>query len=131
MGEKVVIEVGVTMFGPFTFPENTYPISAILWLCIPEEERKLKKPFKLIIPHFISGLTLEKVQQDQICFAKAMHNYTMINQQEHYNFQSVDTEVLFASSGSRNYGVLQIKHCCYYCLIANQVSKVLCIVWFR
>ena len=29
-GEKIHFEVGVAMYGPFTFPENTQPISPIL-----------------------------------------------------------------------------------------------------
>ena len=47
-GEKVHFEMGVTMYGSFIFPENTQPISPILWLCLLEEDTELKKPFQII-----------------------------------------------------------------------------------
>ena len=49
-GEKVHLEVGVAMYGPFTFPDNTQPISPILWLCILEEDIELKKSFQVVLP---------------------------------------------------------------------------------
>ena len=73
-GEKVHFEVGVAMYGPFIFPENTQPISPILWLCLLEEDVELKKPFQVILPHYLTGLNEEKMKQHKIRFVKANHS---------------------------------------------------------
>ena len=69
-GEKVHFEVGVVMYGPFIFPENTQPISPILWLHLLEEDVKLNKHFELILPHCYNGSV---TPPDQISFAIADH----------------------------------------------------------
>ena len=43
--QKIHFEVAVAMHGPFKFPENTQPISPIVWLCLLEENTELLKPF--------------------------------------------------------------------------------------
>ncbi len=35
-GDTVHFEVGVCVYGPFRFPENTRSISPIIWLCLRE-----------------------------------------------------------------------------------------------
>ena len=71
-GEKIHFEIDVAMHGPFTFHENMRPISPVVWLCILEEGVDLKKPFQLILPHFLTGLSREHVHFHQIQFAKAI-----------------------------------------------------------
>ena len=122
-GEKVHFEVGVTMYGPFIFPENTQPISPILWLCLLEEDAHLKEPFEVILPHYLTGLSEERIEHHQASFAKANHrDYSFEDDQMTYRFQHCVTEaqVLHASSGHKSYGVLVSKHCCFYCLLANK-----------
>ena len=111
------------MYGPFIFPENTQPISPILWLCILEEDVELNKPFQVILPHYLTGLSKGRIEYHKVGFAKADHNtYTFVDNQLTYSFQHCITEpqVLHASSGCRSYGVLMSKHCCFYCLLANK-----------
>ena len=115
-------EVGVAMYGPFIFPENTQPISPILWLCLLEEDAELKKPFQVVLPHYLTGLSRESIEQHQVGLIKANHN-DMDNQMS-YKFQHCDAKLGFASSGYRNYGVLRTKHCCFYCLQANQTPEL-------
>ena len=128
-GEKVHFEVGVAMYGPFIFPENTQPISPFLWLCLLEEDIELKKPFQIILPHYLTGLSKEKIEHHQVSFAKANHNdYTFVDNQMTYRFQhsiiAAEPQVLHASSGYRSYGVLVLKHCCFYCLMANKPPEL-------
>ena len=73
-GEKIHFEVGVAMYGPFIFPENTQPISPILWLCLLEEDVELKKPFQVILPHYLTGLSEDSMEQHKIRFVKANHS---------------------------------------------------------
>ena len=120
-GEKVQFEVGVAMYGPFIFPENTQPISPILWLCL-EEDIQLKKPFRVVLPHYLPGLSKERIEYHQVRFAKANHgDYP---NQTSYKFQQCDDKPRLASTGYRNYGVLVSKHCCFYCLQANQTHEL-------
>ena len=126
-GEKVHFEVGMAMYGPFIFPENTQPISPILWLCLLEEDAQLKKPFQIILPHYLTGLSKERIQHHQVGFAKVNHNdYTFVDNQMSYKFQNsiTDPQILHASSGYRNYGVLVSKHCCFYCLQAKETREL-------
>ena len=119
-GEKLCLKVGVTMFGPFTFPENSWPISPILQLCPSEINYNFRKPIIVILPHFVSKDTIEKSNPGDVCFAKAKHCNTGQERRESYQFELVDIRPMFASSGSRNFGVLEIKHCCYLCLMKDK-----------
>ena len=120
-GEKLLMKVGVTLFGPFTFPEKFWPISPLLQLCPSEiDYYEFKKPLTVILPHFLSEKTVEKLTPGEVCFAKANHNYHEVGEEKCYKFELVDTKPIFATSGSRNFGVLQIQHCCYLCLLKNK-----------
>ena len=124
-GETVHFEVGVAMHGPFIFPENTQPVSPILWLCQLEEDIELEKPFQVILPHYLTGLSREMIEHHQVRFAKANHNdYTYVGNQMSYKFQTCDIKPLFASSGYKSYGVLKSKHCCFYCLEAKVSNEL-------
>ena len=126
-GKKIHFEFAVAMYGPFIFPENTQPISPVLWLCILEEDVELKKPFRVILPHYLTGLTnSEMVQQHHVRFAKANHNdYTWMDGQMYYRFQLChDIKPLFAKSGHKSYGVLTSNHCCFYCLQGKQTPRL-------
>ena len=118
-GEKLQLEIGVAMYGPFKFVDDVQPISPILWLCpLDENVTVLNKQFQLILPHFLSG---DKVQDHQVGFAKASHkNYD----KNHYIFHVCDTEPIFASTGSKSYGVLETNHCCFYCLQAENTLQI-------
>ena len=119
-GQVVHFEIAIAMYGPFRFPENTQPISPIVWLCLLEKDIKLLKPFHVIIPHYLTGITEDKYQYHQVCFVKADHNdYVFENDQMIYRFYHYDAKPQFASYGGKQFGVLVSKHCCYYCIQAN------------
>ena len=124
-GEKIHFEIAVTMYGPFNFSVNTQPISPIVWLCLLEEYAELKKLFVLIVPHFLTELTTERLHYHQVRFAKAKHSsYTLRDDQIRYNFNSCETPALFASNGCKSYGILKSNHCCFYCLVAEKTEKL-------
>ena len=128
-GEKIHFEVGVAMYGPFTFPDNTQPISPILWLCLLEENVDLKKPFQVVLPHYLTGLTIESIQNHNICFAKASHQIKSSVHEDgqiHYIFHKSETDSKppLALSGGKSFGVLESKHCCFYCLLAKQSHEL-------
>ena len=126
--QKIHIEIDVTMYGPFAFPRNTLPISPIVWICLLEKDAKLKKPFQLILPHFLTGLTKDKLYNHQVSFAKAVHhNYTVTVEdgQMKYKFNPCESKPLFASSGNKSYAVLKSEHYCFYCLQANHTPELI------
>ena len=120
-GEKIHFEIAVAMYGPFNFSTNTQPISPIVWLCPLEEDAELMKPFVLIIPHFLTELTIERLRYHQVRFAKANHSRHVLEDNHHitYYFNPCETLALFASNGCKSYGILKSNHCCFYCLEAN------------
>ena len=122
-GEKFHIEIGVAMYGPFIFPEKTQIISPIVWLCI-QESVELKKPLRLILPHFLVGLSRKRLQYHNITFTKASHEYSFENGQMMYRFEDSGAQVLLASSGNKGYGVIRLTHCCFYCIQADHTLEL-------
>lgn len=121
-GETFHFEIGVTLYGPFSLPENTRPISPIVWLCLLEKDVQLKKPFKLIVPHFLTQMSEERLAYHKVGFVKASHDE--VSTDKAYNFQDCITKPHFVSVGCRSYGVLISNHCCFYCLKANQTPDL-------
>ena len=121
--ETLVLEIGVVMYGPFTFTGDAQPISPILWLCRLDESVILKKKFEINLPHYLSTLTEDDVETHQIQYAKASHtpiandNLTMYQ----YNFYPWETNFQrqFDTANYQNYGTLVTDHCCFCCLVAN------------
>ena len=126
VGKKIHFEIGVTMCGPFSHQDGFRPISPIIWLCILEEDVELKKPFQIILPHFLNEVSGEKIiDYHNAQFAKASHSeYSFIDNQLTYTFQHCDTKPQFKTIGLRSYAVLEIKHCCFYCIEAKQTPKL-------
>ena len=118
-GMMIHLEVAVTLYGPFQFPNGSYPISPILWICI-QENIALKKPFEVILPNFVNGYDIS-LKNPGIKFTKADHKLYSIDESDmkHYIFKPVDTAFVYIKEGSRNYSILSTDHCCYYCIIAD------------
>ena len=120
-GKLIHFEIGVAMYGPFIFPENSQPISPIVWLCLLEEDIELKKPFELILPHYLIGPRVEQLRLHQVGFVKASHDFT-----DKYKFGDLsDVQSYFISREYNSYGVLKSTHCCYLCIKANKTPELL------
>ena len=116
-GEKVHLEVAITMYGPFIFPENTKLISPVLWLCLLEEDTKLRKPLEIVLPHYLVG----NIQQCHIGFMKANHNDYKMNDscQMYYTFKPLHSDTALVYREGQGYGVTCTDHLCYLCLGAR------------
>ena len=117
-GETLQFEIGVTLFGPFKFLDDIRPISPILWLCPLNESISLQKPFQLILPHFLSN---NKIHDHEVMFAKSNHGD---HEENCYTFRVCDTKPIFASTGSKSYGILETNHCCFHCLEAKITPQI-------
>ena len=90
-----------------------------------EKDTKLRKPIRLILPHFLTNLTRDQLHNHQIGFAKASHHkYTIENSERKYKFHPCDSKPLFASKGNKSYAILESDHCCFYCLQANRMPDL-------
>ena len=122
-GKTFHFEIGVAMYGPFDFPEGTQPISPILWVCIMEENaikfHQPTKKFQLILPHFLIGLTKERLSYHHVHVAKANHNEMNQNSMV-YKFNLQEYQPLVASlNDHKSYVLVESNHCCFYCIEAN------------
>ena len=120
-GEKVHLEVAVTMYGPFTFPQNTKLVSPILWLCLLEEDITLRKPLQIVLPHYLA-----ENDEHNIRFMKANHRGCKLNDssQIFYNFQPLVsyTYVEQICRENQGYSMIMTDHFCYLCLGAEITS---------
>lgn len=126
-GDRLHLEVAVAMYGPLNFNfDNVQPISPILWLCLLEQNVKFLKPFYVILPHFLVGLTEEKAEYHKIGFAKASHFHSTVHGSSDicYTFNSCEGQSRFFSSDVKSYGVLTTTHCCFYCIEARYTSEL-------
>lgn len=77
----------------------------------------MKRPFQLILPHFLTGLTQEEFHHCKISFAKANHTRSASEDSIiKYEFNPCNSELRFASSGTKGYAVLESDHCCFLCI---------------
>jgi hypothetical protein len=114
-GMAVQIEVAVALYGPFQFRNSSFPVSPILWLCN-QNAITFKKPIEIILPHFVNN-----TQKNVINFAKADHKWYSVDEygMKNYVFEPVDTAFVGIKEGPRNYGLLSINHCCFFCITAD------------
>ena len=120
-GEKVHFEVGVAMYGPFIFPENTQPISPILWLHLLEKNIKLNKCMELILPHCYTGSV---APPDQITFAIADHSclneLATDSDRPHYLLKLWEMGTNFYMD--QMYGAIQMNFCSHIFCIVKQIK---------
>ena len=117
-GEKVHFEVGVAMYGPFTFPENTQPISPILWLHLLEEDIKLSKYFELVLPHCYTGSAMPP--NKILNFAIADHSSLTADSdgQSHYSLKLWKLGTNFYAD--QMYGAIQTDLCNHiFCIVKH------------
>ena len=115
-GQKVHLESGVALYSPFNFPNNTCPISPIVWLCFMEEDVKMKEPFEIKLPHIHKGLIDDNVQKYQVGFLNANHKGLVdMDGQKYFQFERTrnDDVTKFRSTHWQSYGLLKTSHCCY------------------
>ena len=114
-GEKVHFEVGVAMYGPFIFPENTQPISPILWVYAVEDVRMFEQ-FQLILPHCYAGSVISP--EHQISFAIADQNSVeTVDGQAHYCFKLWKRDTIFYEE---KYGAIRTDFCNHtFCIVKH------------
>ena len=110
-GESINIEVGVTLTGPFDFPQGSKPVSPIVKLCVLQQPNfEFLKPVEVVLPHYLDLTSEEGNSELQIGFWKAGHT---LNDNQLYKFQQID---LSNTHFKHEYGTLQTNHFCFLCI---------------
>ena len=126
----VEIQIGITLQGPFDFPEGKRPVSPILWLCS-NPETKFKRPIEVTLPHYLDASSADLGNESGmtgtvygLSFLKASHKSSIVSARgrRRYQFQPADGEEWFWSN--ENHGTLHTKHFCFVCIAANVSSDV-------
>ena len=125
-GKVIHIEMAVALYGPFAFPNNTRPISPILWIC-PQENIEFCLPIQVILPHCLTNATHQKLGDLEVGFAKADHNIHSGSKEGHdvlFNFKRCTIQPRFSRKGIQGFGCLETMHCCFLCLAAKQCPEI-------
>ena len=87
-GSYMVLEFGVAIAGPFTYPDSIIPVSPILWVQVQcsSDQNELKKPIEITLPHAVNcneGSSLlhfmcASKQKHQVTFQRS-HKRAMIS----------------------------------------------------
>lgn len=120
-GKVVHIELAVTLCGPFSFPNNTRPISPILWMC-PQEKIEFKQPFEVTLPHILTRLNQKELAELGVGFAKADHDFSVPKNGKSVVFDFKPCNIQ-NQEHKQGYSTLKSTHCCYLCLTANDEDK--------
>ena len=120
-GERLTVDVGVALFGPFQFPEGLRPVSPVFWVCVRDNNKfNFPKPVAVTLPHFLDLENYEDIQSLGLTFLKADHKK---NSQGLYNFQQTDGEMDFKPS--QTFGTLRTTHFCSLCIACRDRPDVL------
>ena len=110
-GDSINIEVGVTLTGPFDFPQGSKPVSPIVKLCVQQQPNfQFLKPVEVVLPHYLDLSSEEYNSELQIGFLKAGHT---LKDNQGYKFEQMD---LSNTHFKHEYGILRTNHFCYLCI---------------
>ena len=111
-GESITIDIGVTLQGPFQYPEGIRPVSAVFWLCVRDNVfLHFLKPVIITIPHFVNLKNHDNIESLGLRFLKGDHE---MNSQKVYQLQLAKANSLFELS--KQCGVLETTHFCTLCI---------------
>ena len=120
-GERLTIDVGVALFGPFQFPEGLRTVSPVFWVCVRDNPNfQFSKPVTVTIPHFLHLENDGDIQSLGLAFLKAHHNK---NNDGLHELQPTDGEIEFEPS--QKFGVLKTTHFCSLCIACRDRPDVL------
>lgn len=120
---EITIEIGVTLNGPFSFPQGMHPVSPILWLCVKEENFSgFNTPVSIRIPHCIKCTTHESC--NRLTFLKAAHSHSLegaeLSSETQHHFETLQEGAGVTSFHPlQSFGTFETKHFCSLCIAAK------------
>ena len=117
-GERITIDIGVALYGPFQYPEGLRPVSPVFWVCVRDQNHfQFLKPVRVTIPHCLNLESYDNIESLGLTFLKGDHE---MNPQQMYQFQQAEGHVLIEPL--KEYGVIETTHFCSQC-ITSQITK--------
>ena len=111
-GERVTIDIGVALYGPYQYPKGLRPVSPVFWVCVRDRENfRFLKPVKITIEHCLSLDRDTDTHSLGFTFLKAGHT---LNSAGMYELHSADGAQDFQSDLS--HGTLTTDHFCFLCI---------------
>ena len=110
-GVTAHVEMGVALYGPFSFADGCQPVSPILWFCT-QEGIELKLPMTVKLPH-----TVMEEQGIKLVFAKTKH---FKDSSDKFLFKKIHSKI---EKGHRC-GTLTTKHHCFLCIQAEAKTNI-------
>ena len=113
-GERAKMLLTATLNAPVKFSSNAIPVSAVVWLHM---DKKLDKPIKLQVPHYVEIKTKDQSRALQFVMSKCHKGY---------NNEILPMEVVEGGEFPINesYGEIEIEHLCYIC-IERKISRTI------
>ena len=120
-GERVTIDIGVALYGPFQYPKGlrTVSLRPVFWACIRGcENFRFLKPVMITIEHCLSLDRDTDPHSLGLTFLKGDHSEST-NQK--YLLQRLQGDEEFEFIANDNHAVLHTNHFCYQC-VASEIS---------
>ena len=119
-GERITIDIGVALYGPFQYPEGLRPVSPVFWLCVRDRNFfSFLKPVTVTISHFLHLESHDDIESLGLTFLKGDHE---MNSQQMYQFQQAEGDVRLEPL--KEHGVLQTTRICLlYMCISSKISE--------
>ncbi|CAI8027909.1 hypothetical protein GBAR_LOCUS15897, partial [Geodia barretti] len=111
-GER--LDMGVTLSGPFQFPEGLRPVSPMFLVCVqgnPNFQFSKAVFVTVTIPHFLNLMNDDDITSLGLTFLKADHNKNSVGL---YEFHKADGQMIFEPH--KRFGVLHTTHFCSLCI---------------
>ena len=126
VGVVLHLEVGMSLYGPFEFQDETSLISPILML-YPQEDITLLKPIRVTLPHMIDQANERDVEALGIRVVKADHSLQCASSAK-YVFTDVDANITFERKGQdeniKEFATFSLIHFCFISLRSKTNSEV-------
>ena len=120
-GLSLMIEIGISLYGPFLYPKGDRRVSPIVWVCVRDQENfRFLKPVRLTLQHCLDVGDMVDSESLGLRFLKASHSQ---NSEGFHTFES--TEGTVSTSSDPNYLILSTNHFCYLCITSNTLPDTL------
>ena len=116
------LQVGVTLHGPFSFPDTKRPVSPIIWVGM-TPNIKLKKPIEITMPHFVEiSSQSHNEESSNLVFLKTTDKVKATHTGKKYGKKYQFCQVAENSqqfNSSDNHGTVLTKELCFFCIVGD------------
>lgn len=124
---QTVLYVGMCLYGPFTFPQDSAPIAPVLMLH-PKQSISLLKPIRVTMPHMLDQANDYDIKPLGIKVIKAAHDHTpTTDEARDFIFKDLNQEeccISLTSRGDKSFASFSLLHFCFITLRATTSREV-------